>query len=710
MSDRVVRADLDVDATLAQFVDQELLPGTGISQDHFWQGLSGMVRDLGPWQQELLDKRAWLQNQIDEWHKANPYPVAAAYRLFLRKIGYLVPTGDKFEIDTDKVDPEIAQIAAPQLVVPATNPRFVLNAVNARWGSLYDALYGSDVFGPVPTGAYDPKRGALVVARAKAELDKAVPLRRGRHETVESYAIANGKLVPALKQPGQLVGWRGHPDAPDAIVLSHNGLHIEIVIDRTHPIGRGDPAGVCDVVLESAVSTIVDLEDSVACVDGVDKAAAYRSWLGLMKGDLTARFEKDGQQITRAMAPDRHYAGQGGDFALRARSLLLVRNVGLLMTTPAVRDAQGQPIPEGMLDALVTVAAALHDLNGAAANSPAGSVYVVKPKLHGPEEVDHTVKVFDRVEDILTLPRNTIKLGLMDEERRTSANLAESIRAARHRVVFINTGFLDRTGDEIHASMEAGPMVPKADMAQSAWLGAYETRNVYIGIECGLAGRAQIGKGMWARPDAMADMLDQKIAHPQSGASCAWVPSPTAATLHALHYHHVNVADCQRDVPRQRKRGLDALLTPPVSPSGAIVHADLLRELDRNAQSILGYVVRWVDHGIGCSKVPDIDGVALMEDRATCRISAQILANWRHQGLLLDEEIEAAFERMAAVVDAQNADDPAYSPMTPDCDGAAYLAAVSLVLQGREQPSGYTDLILHEARRQAKQDAIAATE
>ncbi|PIE10462.1 MAG: malate synthase G [Rhodobacterales bacterium] len=709
MTQRETRHGLSVDQTLVQFIEGQALPGTGVEPDAFWQGLSGMVADLAPRNRDLLERRAALQAQIDTWHKANPHMVAGAYRDFLREIGYLAPEGDPFQIETSNVDPEIAQTAGPQLVVPVMNARFALNAVNARWGSLYDALYGTDALGDLPAGGgYDAARGARVVARAKEALDMAAPLVFGSHKSVEGYRIEDGALVPALRNPDQLVGWRGAPDAPEAVLLRCNGLHLEIQIDRTHRIGADDPAGVADILIEAALTTIMDMEDSIAAVDGPDKAVAYGNWLGLMKGDLEASFDKGGQQMTRRMADDRSYDGPNGAFELRGRSLMLVRNVGHLMTTPAVLDGDGNEIPEGLLDALCTVMIALHDLkrDGGPRNAPAGSVYVVKPKMHGPDEVVFATQIFDRVEDILGLPRNTVKIGLMDEERRTSANLAECIRAASHRICFINTGFLDRTGDEIHTSMEAGPVRPKGEMKSAAWLPAYEDRNVDIGLACGFRGKAQIGKGMWAMPDRMADMMTAKRAHPEAGANCAWVPSPTAAVLHALHYHEVDVAARQAAIAAEGPRAsLAELLTPPVVPSRSITSEQITDELENNAQGILGYVVRWVDQGIGCSKVPDIHDVGLMEDRATCRISAQTLANWLHHGLITEEEVMAAMEKMAQVVDRQNAGDPSYAPMAPRFDGPAFRAACALVLEGRVQPSGYTEPLLHRYRQERKSEA-----
>jgi malate synthase len=673
---RVERAGLQVAGVLANFIEQQALPGTGLEPDRFWRGVADIFVRFVPENRALLAKRDELQAQIDSAYRAGR-PVDQA---FLREIGYLVDEPAPFTVGTKDVDPEIAETAGPQLVVPSLNARFLLNAANSRWGSLYDALYGTDAIPGAPEpGGYDQVRGSQVIGRARAFLDEVLP---GWPQ------IFSGGEHPAL------VGWRG-----DRPLFRHNGLHIELLVDRDHPVGRDDPNGVADVILEAALTTIVDLEDSVAAVDADDKVLAYSNWLGLLRGDLEETFDKGGKTLTRRLNPDRTYTGlDGAEFTLPGRSLLFVRNVGHLMATPAVHLPDGSEAPEGILDAIVTSLCALHDKGR---NSRAGSIYIVKPKMHGPEECGFTNRLFDAVEDLLGLQRHTVKVGVMDEERRTSANLAACIHAVRDRIVFINTGFLDRTGDEIHTAMQAGPMIPKGEMKTSAWIKAYEDRNVRIGLACGLSGRAQIGKGMWAAPDKMADMLEQKLAHPKSGANTAWVPSPTAATLHAMHYHQIDVFAVQEQLRHEAAPGLDALLTVPLAGGRNWTEEEVARELDNNAQGILGYVVRWIDQGIGCSKVPDINDVGLMEDRATLRISSQAIANWLLHGVCTAEQVDAAFQRMAAKVDAQNAGDPLYRPLTSD--SIAYQAARALVFDGVAQPNGYTEPLLHRFRAEAKQ-------
>ena len=703
------RGDLRVAPELAAFVEKQALPGTGVEAEAFWTGLSALVHDFGPRNAALLARRDALQAEIDAWH-IEERGGREAYKAFLAEIGYLLPEGDDFTIETENVDPEIASVPGPQLVVPITNARFALNAANARWGSLYDGLYGTDAMGsPPPAGGYDRGRGARVVARSRVFLDEAFPIAGISHADARRYHVHEGALLVddlPLVTPEKFTGYRGHPRAPQAVLLCNNGLHVELVFDRTHRIGSRDRAGLADVRLESAVSAIMDFEDSVACVDAEDKVGAYRNWLGLMKGDLSETFEKGGRHLTRNLAPDLVFtAPGGGEVSVKGRALMLVRNVGHLMTNPGIRDRTGAEVFEGLMDAMVTTLIAMHDLRKTQGprNSVTGSVYVVKPKMHGPDEVAFADEIFTHVEEVLGLPRYTVKLGIMDEERRTSVNLKECIRAAKHRVAFINTGFLDRTGDEIHTSMEAGPFSRKEFIKRKGWIIAYENQNVDIGLECGFSGRAQIGKGMWAMPDRMAAMLESKIEHPKAGANCAWVPSPTAATLHALHYHNVDVFAVQKTLAEGGRRAyVEALLEIPIASYRKWTKDQVRREVENNSQGILGYVVRWIDQGVGCSKVPDINDVALMEDRATCRISAQHIANWMRHGVVDAAEVRRIMERMAEVVDRQNAGDPAYRPMAPGFDGLAFRAACDLVFEGTKQPSGYTEPILHARRLEIK--------
>lgn len=714
-ADHEAIGDLRVAPVLRAFIEDEVLPGSGVAIDAFWTGLSELIAACAPRNRALLTERARLQTAIDAWHLAHPGPVDPdAYEAMLRELGYLRDEPAEVRVTTAGVDPEISHIAGPQLVVPVTNARYALNAVNARWGSLYDALYGTDALGSLPAaGPYDPVRGAAVIAWARAFLDDVVPLSTGTWADAVRLHIDDARLVVTLTDgtvtgpadSALFVGLRGDVDAPTAVLLLHHGLGIELVVDREHPVGRGDLAGIADVVLESAITTIMDLEDSVATVDADDKVMAWRNWLGLQRGTLETSVTKGERTFVRRAEPDRRYtAPDGSELVVDGRSLMLVRNVGLLMDSDAVLDADGRPVPEGLLDGLVSVACALHDLRGPGAgrNSSTGAVYIVKPKLHGPDEVAFTCDTFALIERILGLPALTVRIGIMDEERRTSANLSACIAAARDRVAFINTGFLDRTGDEMHTSMYAGAMVRKAEMRSQAWIRTYEDRNVDTGLAAGLRGRAQIGKGMWAAPDLMANMLEEKIGHPRAGANTAWVPSPTAATLHATHYHRVDVSDRQAEIAGRVPTQLRDLLTIPLAPSTDWSDEDRIAELENNAQGILGYVVRWVDHGVGCSKVPDIHDVGLMEDRATCRISSQHIANWLQHGVTDPDEVMRVFRRMAVVVDGQNAGDQLYAPMAPGYDGPAFRAAVALAVEGAAQPSGYTEPILHALRAERK--------
>ena len=721
MSDKYIKkGSLSVSSDLEAFLKSEVLPGLDLSEDHFWSSFEKILNEFSPRNKELLDIRESMQNQIDAWHIANPGEEKNldVYKEFLKSIGYLLPEGEDFQITTDNVDPEISSIAGPQLVVPVMNARFALNAANARWGSLYDALYGTDMIseddGAERAGAYNPIRGDKVIAFSKNFLDHHFSLNNGSYADACSFSIKDGVLsielnngeIAHLKSSDQFQGYQGSPEKPSGILLKHNNLHAEIQIDSSDSVGATDPAGIKDVLLESAITTIQDCEDSVAAVDGEDKVNVYRNWLGLMKGDLKETFIKGGSEMTRSLNPNRSYiAADGSNFQLSGRSLMLVRNVGHLMTNPAILDQDGKEVPEGILDAMFTICIAMHDLNGDSdiKNSQAGSIYIVKPKMHGPDEVQFTCDLFSAVETSLNLNQLTAKVGIMDEERRTTVNLKECIRIAQDRVIFINTGFLDRTGDEIHTSMEAGPMIPKAEMKQQPWILAYEDWNVDSGLETGFKGNAQIGKGMWPMPDEMLNMYKTKTMHPESGANCAWVPSPTGATLHAMHYHQILVSERQQALIKRAKASLDDILTIPVMTDPQSLTTEMIqKELDNNAQGILGYVVRWVDQGVGCSKVPDINNIGLMEDRATCRISSQHIANWLHHSICSEDQVLETMKRMVVVVDQQNSGDPTYQPMAPSYEGIAFQAACNLAIQGREQPSGYTEPILHEMRLKFK--------